>query len=407
MQKTKLKQYARLVAEVGANVQPGQEVFIGADLDQPAFVAMLVEACYRRKAKKVVVEWNYQPLQKLHYRYQDVETLGQVPAYEEARWAHYAEQFPVRIYVLSEDPDGLKGIDQRKMALAQQARYPVLKPYKDRLENKYQWCIVAVPGEKWAKKLFPHLRVHQAVEKMWETILDICRVWDDPVEEWDRHNRSLKDHCAVLNSLQIEKLHYTSANGTDFTVGMIPQARFCGGSETTLGGVTFNPNMPTEECFISPMRGQAEGIVYGTKPLCYHGQLVEGFWIRFHEGRAVEWHADQNESLLTEIIQMDEGSAYLGECALVPYESPICKSGLIFYNTLFDENAVCHLALGQGFADTIEDFHNRTLEECRALGVNESMVHEDFMIGSPDLQIDAICAGGQVVPVFRNGTWAF
>ena len=169
----------------------------------------------------------------------------------------------------------------------------------------------------------------------------------------------------------------------------------------------FNPNIPTEECFISPKRGEAEGIVYATKPLSYQGQLIDGFWIRFHEGKAVEWHAEQNNDLLTKLITMDEGSAYLGECALVPYDSPICRSGLLFYNTLFDENAACHLALGMGFADTIRDFEHKTLEECRALGVNDSMVHEDFMIGSADMSIDAVCGDGRTVAVFRDGNWAF
>lgn len=195
--------------------------------------------------------------------------------------------------------------------------------------------------------------------------------------------------------------------GTDFTVGMIPEAQFCGGGETSLQGVFFNPNIPTEECFISPMKGVAEGIVYATKPLSYQGQLIDGFWIRFHEGKAVEWHAEVNNDLLTKLITMDEGSCYLGECALVPFDSPINRTGLLFYNTLFDENACCHLALGMGFADTIRDFQNKTLEECRALGVNDSMIHEDFMIGSADLSIDAVCGGGKVVPIFRSGTWAF
>lgn len=407
MKKSVLRSYARLIAQVGAHVQPGQEVFIGADLDQPEFVKLLVEECYKCRAKKVVVEWSYQPLQKLHYRYRSMETLCAMDDYELARWKHYADVLPARIYLISEDPSGLTGIDPEKLSQSQQARYPLIKPYRDAMENRYQWCIAAVPGKDWAKKLFPELRVGQAVEKLWQAILDTCRVWDDPVEEWHRHNEALKSHCAVLNDMGIEKLHYSAANGTDFTVGMIPQAQFCGGSETTLNGVVFNPNMPTEECFISPMRGQAEGIVYGTKPLCYQGQLVEDFWIRFHEGKAVEWHAEKNHELLTRIITMDEGSAYLGEVALVPYDSPICRSGLLFYTTLFDENAVCHLALGKGFADTIVDFHSKTLEECRALGVNESMVHEDFMIGTPDLAIDALCADGQTRPVFRNGTWAF
>ena len=407
MKKTVLRSYARLIARCGVNIQPGQEVFIEADLDQPEFVQMLVEECYKCKAKKVVVDWNYQPLQKIHYRYRTLTTLGKVEKYEEARWQHYVDTIPCRIYLISEDPDGLRGIHQEKMAKAQQKRYPIAKPYRDALENKYQWCIAAVPGKAWAKKLFPQLRAGAAVEKLWEHILATSRVDDDPIAAWEAHNRDLHDRCAYLNSLHIEKLHYTSANGTDFTVGMIPEGRFCGGSEKSLQGIVFNPNIPSEECFISPKRGEAEGIVYATKPLSYQGQLIDRFWIKFHEGKAVEWHAEVNNELLTKLITMDEGSAYLGECALVPYDSPIRKSEILFYNTLFDENAACHLALGMGFADTIEDFHEKTLAECRALGVNDSMIHEDFMIGSQDMNIDAMCADGRTVAIFRNGNWAF
>ena len=407
MKKTVLRSYARLIARTGVNIQPGQEVFIEADLDQPEFVQMLVEECYKCKAKKVVVDWNYQPLQKIHYRYRTLTTLGKVENYEEARWQHYVDTIPCRIYLISEDPDGLKGINQEKMAKAQQKRYPIAKPYRDAIENKYQWCIAAVPGKAWAKKLFPELRPAAAVEKLWENILATSRVDDDPIAAWEDHNKDLHDRCAYLNSLHIEKLHYTSATGTDLTVGMIPEGRFCGGSEKSLQGIVFNPNIPSEECFISPKRGQAEGIVYATKPLSYQGQLIDKFWIKFREGKAVEWHADVNNELLTKLITMDEGSAYLGECALVPYDSPIRKSGILFYNTLFDENAACHLALGMGFADTIENFHEKTLAECRALGVNDSMIHEDFMIGSQDMNIDAVCADGKTVPIFRNGNWAF
>ena len=407
MKKSVLRSYANLIARMGVNIQPGQEVFIQADLDQPEFVQMLVEECYKCKARKVVVDWNYQPLEKLHYRYRTLTTLSKLDNYEEARWQHYVDTIPCRIYLLSEDPDGLKGINQEKMAKAQQKRYPIIKPYRDAIENKYQWCIAAVPGKAWAKKLFPELRAGAAVEKLWENILATSRVDGDPVAAWEAHNKDLHDRCAYLNSLHIEKLHYTSATGTDFTVGMISEGRFSGGSEKSLQGIVFNPNIPSEECFISPKRGEAEGIVYSTKPLSYQGQLIDKFWIRFHEGKAVEWNAEVNNQLLTKLITMDEGSAYLGECALVPYDSPIRKSGILFYNTLFDENAACHLALGMGFADTIENFHERTLEECRALGVNDSMIHEDFMIGSEDMNIDAICADGKTVPIFRNGNWAF
>ena len=407
MKKSVLRAYARLIAESGVNVQKGQEVFITAGLDRPEFVAMVVEECYRRKAKKVVVDWNYQPLTRLHVRHQSLATMSTLDNYEEARWQHYVDTIPCRIYLESDDPDGLRGVNQEKMAKAQQKKYPIIKGYRDQIENKYQWCIAAVPGLKWAKKLFPELRASQAVEKLWEAILHTSRVDDDPVAAWDVHNKDLKARCDYLNSLGIRELQYHASNGTDLRVGMIPEAQFCGGGETSLQGIFFNPNIPTEECFISPKRGVAEGIVYSSKPLSYQGQLIDRFWIRFHEGKAVEWGAEENEALLTKLITMDEGSAYLGECALVPFNSPINETGILFYNTLFDENACCHLALGMGFADTIKDFQNKTLDECRKLGVNDSMIHEDFMIGSADLAIDAVCEDGKTVAIFRDGTWAF
>ncbi|MBR5366682.1 MAG: aminopeptidase [Clostridia bacterium] len=407
MKKTVLRKYARLIAEAGVNVQHGQEVFIVAGLDQPEFVRMVAEECYKLGASRVTVDWDYQPLAKVDNRYAAVETLGTLTGYQKARWEHYLEKIPCRIYLDSDDPDGLRGVDQDKMLRVQQMRYPQIKSYRDALENKYQWCIAAVPGPAWAKKLFPSLSKHQATEKLWEAILSTSRVTDDPVAAWKDHNDDLHARCAYLNSLGIEKLHYTAQNGTDFTVGMIPEAEFKGGGDTTLGGVFFNPNIPTEECFISPMRGQAEGTVVASMPLSRDGQLIENFRIRFEGGRAVEWHAERNEQLLTNIITADEGAAYLGECALVPFDSPIRNTGLLFYNTLFDENAACHLALGAGFADTIRSFENKTLEECRALGVNDSMVHVDFMIGTADLAIDAMTKDGGIVPVFRNGNWAF
>ena len=407
MKKTVLRKYAQLIARCGVNVQKGQEVFIQADLDQPEFVKMVVEECYKLKAKKVVVDWSYQPLQKTHVRYRSLATLSTLDDYEDMRWQHYVKTIPCRIYLLSEDPDGLAGVDQEKMAKSRQKLYPLIKGYRDQIENKYQWCIAAVPGAAWAKKLFPELRVGQAIEKLWQAILQTSRVDDDPIAAWKQHNEDLLARCNYLNSLGIRELHYTASNGTDLRVGMIPEAEFKGGGEYSLQNIYFNPNIPSEECFISPMRGKAEGIVYASKPLSYQGQLIDGFWIRFENGKAVEWHAEQNESLLTKLITMDEGSAYLGECALVPYDSPIQNSGLLFYNTLFDENAACHLALGMGFADTIRGYADKTLEECRKLGVNDSMIHEDFMIGTADMNIEALCEDGKTVPIFKNGNWAF
>lgn len=407
MKKTVLREYARLIVRSGLNVQKGQDVLVYAGLDQPEFVRLVVEECYKAKAREVTVFWNDQPLDKLHNRYQSVKTMGQVPEWVKARQAYWCETLPCRLHLISEDPDGLKGMNMAKAAKARKLSYPILKPYIDQRDGKQQWCIAAVPGKAWAKKVFPGERASVAMEKLWEAILYTSRVNEDPIQAWEDHNADLKARCDHLNSLHIRKLHYTADNGTELTVGMIPQARFCGGSEISRQGITFNPNIPSEECFISPMRGEAEGIVYATKPLSYQGQLIENFWIRFENGKAVESGAEKGAELLNQMLTMDEGAAYLGECALVPQASPIAESGLLFYETLFDENAACHLAVGAGFADTIEDYHNKTLEECQQLGINESMIHVDFMIGCDTMKIDAICDDGKVVTVFENGNWAF
>ena len=408
MKKTEMRKYARLIAEVGAHVQKGQDVMIYAELDQPAFVRMLVEECYRLKARRVDVVWCDQAIDKLHKKKCSVKTLSTLEKWEVERLEYRATRLPVHIYLESEDPDGMNGIDQKKDAQAMQARYKVIKPFRDRMENKYQWCIAAVPGAAWAKKLFPKERTSVAIERLWEAILYTSRANGDPIENWRAHNRDLEARCEYLNSLDIETLEYRSSNGTSLSVGMLEGTVFMGGAEATQGsGVTFNANIPSEEVFISPKRGVAEGIVYASKPLSYHGELIEDFWIRFEGGRAVEVHAERNQALLEEMIAMDEGAAYLGECALVPYDSPIRASGLLFYNTLFDENAACHLALGAGFTNTLRDYEQYTVKECYEKGINESMIHVDFMIGTKDLSITAISRDGKRYPIFENGNWAF
>lgn len=407
MRKTVLRSYAKLIARTGVNIEKGQEVVITAGLDQPEFVKMVVEECYRAGAAKVTVDWDYQPLEKLHVRHQSQKTLGAVEKWEEEKMRMYVEKLPCRIYLDSDDPDGLRGVNIAKMTKARQARYQIIKPYRDQMECKYQWCIAAVPGKAWAKKVFPHLTPAQAVEKLWEVILSCSRVTEDPMQAWKEHNEDLEKRCQYLNSLGIQELRYRSSNGTDFTVGMIPQAVWRGGGETSLTGHFFNPNIPSEEVFITPMRGKAEGLVVSSMPLSYQGQLIENFTLRFEGGRVVECYAEKGAKLLEEMVGMDEGAAFLGECALVPYDSPIRNSGVLFYNTLFDENAACHLALGRGFIDCIDHFENHSLEECQQMGVNDSLIHVDFMIGTEDLEIDAVNKEGQVVPVFRNGNWAF
>ena len=407
MQKTRLRRYARLIARMGVNVQKGQDVFLTAGLDQPEFVEMVTDELYKAGARRVFVRFDHQPLTKLDVRHQSLKTLSTVETFEEERLKYMAEHMPCRLFLDSEDPDGLRGINMEKLSRSQQAQYPITRPYRDRIDGKHQWCIAAVPGAAWAKKVFPGERTGRAVERLWEAILATSRVDEDPVAAWEAHNANLLRRCNALNEMGIESLHYRAANGTDLRVGMIPEAIFCGGGETTDKGVFFNPNIPTEECFISPKRGEAEGIVHSSKPLSHQGQLIENFWFRFEGGRVVEAHAEKNDDLLQKLINMDEGVRYLGECALVPFDSPINRTGLIFYNTLFDENACCHLALGRGFADTIRGGLDMTQEQLAAVGVNDSMVHKDFMIGTADLSITATCRDGREVPIFRDGTWAF
>ena len=407
MKQTVLRNYAKLIARMGVNIQKGQEVIIYCELDQPRFVEMLVDECYKAGAGRVRVEFGHQPLYKLNVRHRSVTSLAKVEEWEKVRLQHYVDTLPASITLISADPDGLKGINQAKVAKADQKSWPIYKPYFDAMENKCQWCIAAVPGAAWAKKIFPGLPKGRAIEKLWEAILFTSRATGDPIAAWEAHNKDLHDRCVFLNNLGIAELRYRGDNGTNLTVGLIPEGTFTGGVDTTIGGVPFDANIPSEECYTSPMRGKAEGIVYATKPLSYNGQLIENFWVRFENGKAVEVHAEKNQALLEQMISMDEGAAYLGECALVPVNSPISESGILFYETLFDENAACHLALGMGFTNTIRGFENKTVDECREMGINDSMEHNDFMIGYEGLDIDAVTRNGKTVPIFRRGKWAF
>lgn len=408
MNKTRLKKYANLIARCGVNVQKGQEVMISAQLDQPEFVKMVVDECYKAGAKKVSVDWIYEPLTRSHVKYCSAKVLGEMDKWQLEKWEHQAEVLPCKIYLISEDPDALEGINQAKYAKAMAAKSKLIKPIRKRMENKYQWCIAAVPGKAWAKKIFPNERASVAIEKLWEAILSTSRVDDDPIAAWDRHNKDLAKRCEYLNSLGIRELKYKAGNGTDLVVGLIPDGIFMGGGENAHGsGIYFNPNIPSEEVFTSPMKGKADGIVYSSRPLCCNGALIENFWIKFEGGKAVEVGAEKNENVLRELIAMDENAGYLGECALVPYSSPIRESGLLFYNTLFDENAACHLALGRGFTNLLRGYENMTEDEAHASGINDSIVHEDFMIGTADMSIIAVTKNGNEVAIFENGEWAF
>lgn len=407
MKKSLQRKYAKLLVKQGINVQKGQQVNISADVEAAGFVAILAEEAYRAGAGEVRVDWSMTDLTKLAYRHQSVKRLCDVPDWYVEKAKHDSEILPARIALLCQDPDGLAGVNQDKLAKASIAISKKIKPYRDAMDNKHQWLVCSIPGKAWAKKMFPNDRTSVAVEKLWEAILSTvgCDEESDCIEAWNVKNDNFRAKCEWLNAQQFDYLHYKSANGTDFKCELMKESVWCGGGEYTLSGVFYNPNMPTEEIFTTPMKGKCSGRLVSAMPLSVRGTLIENFYIDFEDGRAVAWHAEKGEEALGKIITTDEGSRMLGELALVPKDSAIAESGLLYYNTLFDENASCHVALGMGYTGCVKGFENMTLDELHALGVNDSMIHVDFMIGSKDLCITGY-KDGKATPIFVDGKWA-
>ena len=408
MKKTILRKYAKLAVRKGVNLKKGQGCAIYAQVEQHEFAEMVVEEAYRAGAKWVQVFWQDQAVRKLDLRHQTVTQLSRVEEWEKVQQQMFVDQLPARIHISSEDPDGLKGVSVPKMQKAQAARSTVLRPYRKAIDNKHQWTIIAVPSKKWAKKVFPGVRASVAEEKLWEAILQTVRVTpdNDPEAAWDQHNATLQEKSGKLNALDLDYLHYTAPNGTDFKCWLIPGAKWEGGGATILDGTFYNPNMPTEEVFTSPLKGKCEGTLVSTMPLSYQGNLIENFSITFENGRAVSCKAQQGQELLEKMLHMDEGASMLGELALVPHDSPVSNTGILIYNTLFDENAACHVALGFGFPECVEGFESMTDQELQEKGVNDSIIHVDFMIGSKDLDITGYTRDGKAVQIFKNGNWA-
>lgn len=403
-----IEKYAELIVKTGANVQKGQYVVIRTDVFEEEFAAIVAKHCYLAGAKKVFVHWESDKLYAIDNLYASEDALKEVEPFEEEAHRFMLEKLPVLIWLDGEDPDGLNGIDNKKDSRIRQAKYKILGKYREQRENHFQWVIAGVPSLPWAKKVFPSLSDEDAVEALWEKILYTSRASDgNGIENWKKHNEDLKKRCAYLNSLRLRQLKYHSSNGTSLTVGLIPGVKFEGGDDQTIEGIEYSPNIPSEECFTSPQKGEAEGIVYSSKPLSYQGQLIENFSIRFHEGKAIEVKAEKGEEALKSILTLDAGSAYLGECALVPYHSPINLTNLLFFNTLYDENAACHLALGTGFENLYPGFEKMTSEEIQKAGINHSLSHVDFMIGTKDLEIIGVKEDKTEIKIFENGDWAF
>ena len=402
-----LQKYARLIVRTGANVQKGQIVQLIVSVEQHAFAALVIEECYKAGAKKVNVDWTSDVQLRLNYLYAEQETLSTVLPWEEAKMKQMVEDLPCRIFIASDDPDALNGIDPQKISSVSQARGKVMKPYRNAIDGKHQWVIAAHPSEKWARKCFPD--AEDAEDRLWEAILKTVRVQEDndPVEAWKKHTDFIEEKANWLNGQGFSSLRYKSANGTDFTVDLIPGAKWEGaGIVNQMNGAFYIPNMPTEEIFTSPLAGKCEGTLVAVKPLSWNSQLIEDFSITFKNGRAVSCKAGKGQELLEKMISMDEGAAMLGEVALVPKESPVNQCGFLFYETLFDENACCHCALGMGFKEVLPGGDDLTMEQAQQQGINDSIIHVDFMVGADDLSIDGIRPDGTAVPVFRNGTWA-
>lgn len=401
------QKYAELAVKIGANVKEGQTVRLNAEIDQLPLVEAVTEECYKAGAKRVWVLWDCSDISKLHYKYADEETLGAVLPWEHARAKQMADDRQIRIFIDSTAPDEFKDIPAEKLAAVTRMRSSELRKYVDEIDGKHQWLIVAAPSVSWAKKVFPNETDEKAVELLWDAIMK-CIYLDkeNPVEFWKSHVKEIREKVKWLNEQQFTKLEYKSGNGTDFCCELIPGAKWCGAGDVNYEkNLEFIPNMPTEEIFISPMRGRCSGKLVATKPLSYMGQLIEDFYVEFKDGKVSSFDAKNGKETLEKMFSLDEGAAMLGELALVPKESPVNTSGILFYNTLFDENACCHVAVGRGFPEVLDGFLDMTKEEQTEKGINDSIIHVDFMIGSDDLSITGYKADGSSVPVFVNGTW--
>ncbi len=404
-----LRKYARLIVRTGANVQKGQMVVVRANVNDEYFVKYVVEEAYKAKASIVSVDWSSDEVEKLVYKCTKTEKLTELPTWKVENLKFNQKYLPAMIYIESSDPDALSEIDPKKLMEVRRAQGPIIRPIRKEMENKYQWTIAAIPGEAWAHKVFPNETKKNAINKLWDAILKCARCdSDNPVGAWDSHNGNLVDKCNKLNALKINSLKYINSLGTDFEVSLINGVIFMGGISNTIAGVTYNPNMPTEECFTTPNKYSANGVVYASKPLSLNGKVVKDFGFKFKEGKVVEVLAkdEETKAALEALISADEGAKRLGEVALVPFNSPVNETGILFYNTLFDENACCHLALGMGFEDCIKGFDKMTKEQIEKFDLNDSIIHVDFMIGTSDLKIIAKLADESEIAIFENGTWA-
>ena len=401
-----LKKFAKLSVEVGANVQKDQILIVQSSTETSELARLIVEAGYNAGAKSVLVDWSDAYVTRLNYKGRSIETLKEIPQWSIDKAKSLIDNGACMINISSPVPGLNKDVDPAKLQASGLAQMKAMKFVQDyMMQNNTQWNIIAAPNKVWAKQVFPDLNEEDAVEALWDAILKASRVTEtnDPIKEWESHNKILSDHNKVLTDYQFESLHFINGLGTDLTIKLVQNHIWAGGVETTKKGISFNPNIPTEENFTMPHKYGVDGKVFATKPLNYQGKLIEDFWLEFKDGKVINYSAKKQQDALKNLLEVDDGSSRLGEVALISYNSPINNTGILFLNTLFDENASCHLALGRAIAWTIQNGTNMTKEEYEAAGVNQSMVHVDFMFGSKDMQVEGTLKNGKKVVIFKDG----
>ena len=398
-----------MAVNIGVNIQKDNILVISSPIETAEFARLITEEAYKSGAKDVIVHYGDQKLTKIKLENSSLETISNIPEWQAESYNYYARQEACFISISASDPDGLKGVPVEKIGASQKARTSALKEYFDNsMSNKCRWCVLSVPTLSWAKKVFPKVSDDEAMESLWDVIFKTVRVdTENPVNAWEKHNAYLEEKIKFMNNNNFKSVHLKSANGTDLNIELPEGHIWAGGSEGDVNGIPFNANIPTEEVFTLPKKTGVNGIVYSSKPLSYGGNLIDNFSITFKDGKAIDFTAETGYDVLKQMLESDEGAKYLGEVAFVPYNSPISNSKLIFFNTLFDENAACHLAFGRAYESCVKDADKYSEEELEKIGVNNSVIHVDFMIGTSDLEVTGINENGETIQIFSNGNWAF
>jgi len=408
IKKELLEKYAKLAVKIGANVQKGQLVGIMASTENRELVREVVKQAYEAGASRVIVRWTDEYVGRYGFDYRSIESLEDIPTWFIDQAKYFVDQGGCIISISSPVPDIFNGVDPKKLQAAGIANSKALQFFMNyMMSSKGQWTIIAAPNKVWAKKIFPDLDEDKAEEALWNAILETSRVNEDtdPIDEWNKHNQELFKHNKILSDFKFDKLHFKNKLGTDIEIKLVEHHIWVGGAEYTTKNVLFNPNIPTEENFTMPHRDGVNGKVFATKPLNYQGKLIDDFWVEFKDGKVVDYDAKKNKDALENILNTDEGAKHLGEIALISYDSPISNMDILFYNTLFDENASCHMALGRAIPFSIKGGSEMELKDLQAKGYNHSMVHVDFMFGSPDLSVIGITKDGKEIEIFKNGNF--